>query len=393
MGPKETTTPVILQTGFRIFFLGAAVYAVVSMLVWLWFYVASGNIFVAMPLTVWHGHEMVFGFAMAVVAGFLLTAVANWTGIRTLNGRPLLVLFLLWAAARVFAFMPSSWPVWPMALCDTAFLLFLTFAVMQPIVAVKQWKHSAVFAKLILILISSVFFYGALMSGNLVGERKTLRFVTYMLISLIFTIGRRIMPFFIERGVGYPVTLRNSPFLDISSMILLVLFCILDIFFYVPKVVAVISIFLVVVHVFRLTGWHTLGIWKKPLLWILFVGYMFLIAGFFLKAIAAWMHKPDDSALHAFTAGGIGIFTLGMMARVTWGHTGRSIDEAPSGLPWIFVPIGAGALVRTFLPLLAEEKYILWVGFSQILWVVAFGLYLVIYFKVLVSPRADGKFG
>lgn len=385
--------PVILQTGFRIFFLGAAVYAVLSMLVWLWFYVALGNIFVAMPLTVWHGHEMVFGFAMAVVAGFLLTAVMNWTGIQTLNGWPLLCLFLLWAAARILAFMPSSFPLWPMAFCDTAFLLFLTFAVMQPIVAVRQWKQSAVFAKLIIILISGVFFYGALLSGDLTGERKTLRFVTYMLISLILTIGRRIMPFFIERGVGYPVTLRNNVFLDASSLVLLVAFAILDIFFYAPTVVAVICLLLVAVHAVRLSGWYTPGIWKKPLLWILFVGYMFLIAGFFLKFLAAWMHKPDDSALHAFTAGGIGIFTLGMMARVSWGHTGRNIADAPSGLPWIFIPIAAGAVIRTFLPLIAEEKYILWIALSQILWILAFSLYLFFYFKVLVSPRVDGKFG
>lgn len=393
MNLTPTKPPVILQTGFRIFFLGAAAHAVLSMLVWLWFYVASGNIFVAMPLTVWHGHEMVFGFTMAVVAGFLLTAVMNWTGIQTLNGWPLLGLFLLWAAARVLAFMPASFSIWPMAMFDTAFLMGLTFAVVQPIVAVKQWKQSAVFAKLILILVSGVVFYGALLSDDLIGERKALRFVTYMLISLILTIGRRIMPFFIERGVGYPVTLRNNAFLDISSLCLLVTFSILDVFFYLPKAVGVISMMLVIIHGVRLWGWHTPGIWKKPLLWILFVGYMFLIAGFFLKFLAAWMHKPDDSALHAFTAGGIGIFTLGMMARVSWGHTGRNIAEAPSALVWIFGAIAAGALIRTFLTIIDPEHYILWIGLSQILWILAFSLYIIFYFKVLVSPRADGKFG
>jgi uncharacterized protein involved in response to NO len=385
--------PVVLQTGFRIFFLGSAVYAVASMAVWLWFYVAGGNIFVAMPLTVWHGHEMVFGFSMAVVAGFLLTAVMNWTGKQTLNGRPLLALFLLWAAARVLAFMPANFPIWPMAMFDTAFLIFLTFAVMQPIVAAKQWKQSAVFSKLILILISGVFFYGALLSGDLSGERKALRFVTYMLISLILTIGRRIMPFFIERGVGYPVTLRNNAFLDIFSLILLVAFSILDVFFYLPKVVAVICLLLAVIHAVRLWGWHTPGIWKKPLLWILFIGYIFLIGGFLLKFLAAWMHRPDDSALHAFTAGGIGIFTLGMMARVSWGHTGRSIAEAPAGLPLIFVPIALGAVIRTFFPIISQEYYILWIGVSQVLWMIAFSMYIIFYYKILTSPRADGKWG
>ncbi len=372
MDKLKQASPVILQTGFRIFFLGAAIYAVISMIVWLWFYVALGNIFVSMPLTVWHGHEMVFGFTMAVIAGFLLTAVMNWTGIQTLNGWPLLVLFLLWAAARFLAFMPASFPIWPMAFCDTAFLIFLIIAVMKPIIAAKQWKQSAIFSKLILILFSEVVFYGALLADDLATERKALRFVIYMVVSLILTIGRRIIPFFIERGVGYPVTLRNNSILDISSLIFLVLFSILDTFFYLPQVVAILSLLLVMIHSIRLSGWYTPGIWKKPLLWILFVGYFFLIAGFMLKAMAAWMHKPDDSALHALTAGGIGIFTLGMMARVSWGHTGRLISDAPAGLPWIFVPICLGALIRTFLPIVQPELYIHWIGLSQMLWIIAF---------------------
>lgn len=393
MTPVKAYPPVILQAGFRVFFLGAAVYAVISMLVWFWFYVASGNIFVAMPLTVWHGHEMLFGFAMAVVAGFLLTAVMNWTGRQTLNGWPLFALFLLWAGARVLAFMPAAFPIWPMAVLDTAFLLFLTFAVMRPIVAVKQWKQSAVFSKLILILLSGVFFYGALLSHDLTGERKALRFVAYLLISLILTIARRIMPLFIERGVGYPVKLRNSTFLDISSLILLVAFLVLDVFFSLPKIVAVICLLLAVVHSVRLSGWYTPGIWNKPLLWVLFVGYTFLIAGFLLKWMAAWTWQQDDSALHAFTAGGIGVFTLGMMARVSWGHTGRDIAEAPSGLVWVFMAISGVAVVRTFFPLLNQELYAFWIGLSQVLWITAFSLFLYLYYGVLVGPCVDGKFG
>jgi uncharacterized protein involved in response to NO len=393
MGSLKDNSPVILQTGFRIFFLGAALYAVVSMAFWLWFYVAGRNVFVAMPLTVWHGHEMIYGFTAAVIAGFLLTAVMNWTGLPTLSGRPLLVLFLLWAAARLFAFMPSSFPIWPMAVCDSAFFLFLTAAVMRPIIAAKQWKQSAVFSKLILMFVSGVVFYMALAAGDLDTERKSLRFAVYMILSLILTISRRVLPFFIERGVGYSVTLRNSKVLDISSLVLLVAFAVIDIFFKAPAAVAVMCALLAVIHILRLAGWYTPGIWKKPLLWILFIGYLFLIVGFILKTAAILGHKPDDAALHAWTAGGIGIFTLGMMARVSWGHTGRNIAEAPAGLPLVFIPLALGAVIRTFFPIFAEEQYILWIGLSQFLWMFAFLLYLVLYFKVLISPRPDGKAG
>lgn len=393
MNNLRSSCPVVLQTGFRIFFLGATAYAVLSMAFWFVFYVAGGNIFVAMPLTVWHGHEMIFGFTMAVVAGFLLTAVMNWTGLPTLNGRPLLILFLFWAMARVFAFMPASFPLWPMALCDTAFLVFLSAAVMRPIIAAGQWGQSAVFSKLILVLSSGIVFYWALFHADLKVERKALRFAVYMVVSLIFTISRRVLPFFIERGVGYPVTLRNSRALDLASLVFLIAFSVIDVFWDFPVVVAILCALLVVVHTLRLSGWYTPGIWRKPLLWVLFVGYVFLIAGFLIKIFVVIYHRPDDSALHALTAGGIGIFALGMMARVSWGHTGRNIMEAPRQLPLMFIPLIAGAAIRVLSPILDESKYALWIASGQILWMLSFGLYLFFYFRVLTSSRPDGRWG
>lgn len=385
--------PVVLQTGFRIFFLGAAIYAVVSMAFWKMFYVMGQNVFVSMPLTVWHGHEMLFGFTMAVVAGFLLTAVQNWTGLPTLNGTPLLLLFLIWCAARIFAFMPSTFPLWPVVLCNLTFVAFLLFAVMRPIIAVKQWKQSAVFSKIILIFISGIAFYIGLAQSNLIVERKALKFFVYMIISLIFTIGRRIMPFFIERGVGYPVSLRNSRPLDIASLILLIIFSILDIFWPQRHIISFLCLSLAIVHMVRLYGWHIKGIWQKPLLWILFIGYVFLIFGFLFKFLATIAHKPDDAAIHAWTAGGIGIFTLGMMARVSWGHTGRNIAEPPRMVTWMFVAIIVSAFFRVFFPIVLEPHYILWIAVSQIFWMIAFGLYLVSYAPILIAPRPDGKWG
>ncbi len=289
--------PVILQTGFRIFFLGAAVHAVVSMAYWLLFYVAGGNIFVSMPLTVWHGHEMVFGFTMAVMAGFLLTAVMNWTGLPTLSGKPLLVLFLFWFCARILALMPATMPVWPSIATNLIFIIFLIVAGLRPIIAVKQWKQSAVFSKVILILISVIVLYCALAQADLITERKALRFAVYMIISLIFTIARRIMPFFIERGVGYEVTLRNSRVLDIVSLIVLVVFSVADVFFPQPAFIAFLCVVLSLVHIFRLAGWYTPGILKKPLLWVLFAGYLFLITGFILKTFSVINGLPDRKSV------------------------------------------------------------------------------------------------
>lgn len=385
--------PVVLQTGFRIFFLGAAVYAVLSMLVWIMFYVLGRDIFVAMPLTVWHGHEMLFGYTMAVVAGFLLTAVQNWTKLPTLNGTPLLVLFSLWASARVLAFAPTSFPVWPTSVLNLSFILYLTIAVTRPIIKVKQWRQSAVLSKVILILFSGIVFYIGLQQANLEIERKSLKFGVYMIISLILTIGRRIMPFFIERGVGYPVTLRNSRVLDISSLSLLIPFAFLDIFWPQKYLIGGICLAIAGIHLLRLHGWYTPGIWKKPLLWILFIGYLFVITGFILKAQATLMLKPDDAAMHAWTAGGIGIFTLGMMARVSWGHTGRAITNPPRIITLMFLFIITSAVFRIFFPLAYEPFYIQWIATSQVFWILAFTVYLITYVPILISPRPDGKWG
>ncbi len=393
MNESKQSCPVVLQTGFRIFFLGAVVYAIVSMVFWLLFYTLGANIFVTMPLTVWHGHEMIFGFTMAVVAGFLLTAVTNWTGLPTASGTKLLVLFLFWLTARVLAFMPSSVPLWPKAVCDFIFMLLLTITITRPILKVKQWRQSAVVSKLILVLLCAVIFFLALRNSDMVVEHKSLRFAIYMIVSLIFTISRRVMPFFIERGVGYAVTLPNSRVLDITSLILLIGFSIFDIVWPQPVLIATLCLALVIIHSLRLAGWYTPGIWNKPLLWILFIGYLFLIVGFLLKIFVILGHRPDYSALHAFTAGGIGIFTLGMMARVSWGHTGRNVAEPPKQLSLIFMLLILGAIVRVFFPILNESNHILYIGISQALWIISYLLFLLVYFPILISPRPDGKLG
>jgi uncharacterized protein involved in response to NO len=295
--------------------------------------------------------------------------------------------------ARIWAFLPDHFPLWPMVVCDGGFILFLTIAVMRPIIAVKQWRQSAVFSKLILIFLSEMTFYWALFHADLEIERKALRFAMYMIISLILTISRRILPFFIERGVGYPVTLRNSKVIDVTSLVLIIALSIIDVFFNIPEVVSVVAFLLVVVHSIRLSGWYTPGIWKKPLLWILFIGYIFLIIGFMFKTLTFIAYRFSDPALHAFTAGGIGIYTLGMMARVAWAHTGRSVAQPPKIVPVIFLMIISSAVLRVFLALIDASRYGLWIGISQILWAGAFALYVICYFRVLMSMRADGNWG
>ena len=156
---------------------------------------------------------------------------------------------------------------------------------------------------------------------------------------------------------------------------------------------AVLAGLLFVLHLVRLLGWHNAGIWHKPLLWILYLAYAAMVAGFALKTGVYLFGLSPFLALHAFAVGGIGLMTLGMMTRVALGHTGRDVFDPPPVLKLVFALLLAAALVRVVLPLLAEAHYVVWVGLSQWLWIGAFLVYFLVYFPILTRPRIDGQDG
>ncbi len=392
--PQATQGTALFNLGFRPFFLGAAVFAVLAMLVWTAIYTLNQNLtlYDISPFA-WHGHEMIYGYSMAIIAGFLLTAVRNWTNIETLNGTPLLLLFLLWSAARILPFLGDSIRLEVVALVDNLFLVMLILAVALPIIRAKLWVNLAIVSKLLLMLASNIVFYlgalGYLTDGIHLGMYSGL----YLVIALILTMGRRVIPFFIERGVGYRVTLTNRKWLDIGSLVLFLLFWIAELTTPNSATVAILAAALLVLHSLRLVGWHTRGIWRKPLLWVLYLSYALITAGFALKIAAVVAGVSPFLALHAFAVGGVGMMTLGMMARVSLGHTGRDVQQPPNVLFWIFSLLLAAAVVRVLPPLLDMSHYMIWILLSQILWIIAFSVFAIIYWPILTQPRVDGRPG
>jgi uncharacterized protein involved in response to NO len=157
--------------------------------------------------------------------------------------------------------------------------------------------------------------------------------------------------------------------------------------------VAVCAAGLFFLHLWRLLGWYTAGIWKKPLLWVLYLAYAAIIAGFALKAAAYFTGISPSLGLHAFAVGGVGLMTLGMMARVALGHTGRNVFEPPPLLFWVFIILFAALITRVALPMLFQQHYGVWVALSQWLWLSAFLIYFIRYFPILTRPRVDGQDG
>lgn len=383
----------LFNLGFRPFFLGAGLFAVISVALWLAFFL---NLFTipAGPISnfQWHAHEMLYGYAMAVIAGFLLTAVNNWTGLPTPKGIKLALLFSLWAAARLLFSLGEPYLI-ASATCDLLFATILLVVLSRLIIQSKQHKQFAVIAKLLLMVICNLLFflgiYGVVEDGLLWGIYGGL----YTIIGLILTIGRRVLPFFIERGVDKPVQLFNSKWLDLSSLFAMLAFFISELVLKNQAFSAYCALLIAVVNGIRLIGWHNSGIWQKSLLWSIYLAFWFICFGFLLFAGSYFFAIPKHLAIHALAYGGIGLATLSMMSRVTLGHTGRDINKPSKAIGFAFTLFLIGAFIRVVLPLFNAVDYLTLIKISQLLWVSAFVIFTAIHLPMLLKAREDGASG
>ena len=359
---KKSSGAAFFSLGFRPFFLGASALAVVSMGLWLSVYSFDLPLgFNRLSPSLWHAHELVFGYALAVIAGFLLTAVRNWTGIQTPSGWKLGALFLLWASARI-AFFFGDALMKLAAVADLVFFIALLVSVFVPILKTNQWRQLAIFSKLVLIGIGNVIFYAGVLGFLEQGMRWGIYTGFYLVLGLILTMSRRVIPDFIRRGVGYAVELKNRRWLDLSSMSLFVIFFILDAFTSFKSAAGWLALGLFALHCIRALGWHSYGIWTKPLLWGLYLAYLFLVLGFGLYALSTLTAIGSYFlAIHTFAVGGIGLVTVSMMGRVSLGHTGRDVHSPPKLLTWALLLVTLASFVRVLIPMVGGQHYPTWI--------------------------------
>jgi uncharacterized protein involved in response to NO len=383
----------LFNMGFRPFFLGAGIFAVLSMGWW-------GAVFrfgQQIPLngltpSQWHAHEMIYGYALAVIAGFLLTATRNWTGMATLSGKSLAFAFACWGLARVLLLGGTSFIV-AAAVADLLFVAMVIGGCAVPIVRARQWRQIAIVSKLILLGIGNALFYAALMGWHEEALRWSIHGALYLVIGLILTMGRRLIPFFTERGVSPPVQLRNSKWLDIASLLLFLVFWVSEVFLRQSQLAGAACVALFLVNAVRLAWWHTPGIWSRPLLWSIFVSFALIDLAFLLHALSVFASVDATLALHLFAIGGIGVMTLGMMARVALGHTGRSVQQPPRIVIAPLALLLLATALRVAGPLLLPQAYLGWILMSQIAWMLAFAVFCVAWWPMLTQPRSDGAPG
>lgn len=383
----------LFNLGFRPFFLGALVFSIITVALWMAVY--AFNVQIPMqPLSgfQWHAHEMIFGYSFAVIAGFLLTAVQNWTGMQTLHGLPLLILFSLWTIARVLFLFGTSF-IFIAAIFDLLFEFMLIAATATPVILTKNWRQLGIVFKVLFLVLANMVFYLGVQGFIEQGVYLGIYLGFYLVVSLIMMLGSRVVPFFIERGVGYPVTLYNPKWIAILSLLLFVGFFVVEVFIYNRIVSGSLAAGLFIITSTRLYGWYTKGIWKNPLLWGLYLSFVFIAAGFLLFALVAFAGVSKFLAIHSLAYGGIGIVTVSMMARVSLGHTGRDVHHPPRPVFFALLLLIAGAITRVVLPLFDMQHYVTWIVVSQVFWIIAFLLIVITYLPVLSTPRIDGKPG
>lgn len=378
----------VLGRGFRPFFLLGAVYSALSILIWAGAY--SGYIIAPVvfsdPVS-WHAHEMVYGFALAIVAGFLLTAVPNWTGGAPVRQIRLLALVLIWGLARVLMNVELGLPRMVVIMGATIFTPVLAFMLAIPLI--KSWsKRNFIFLGIL-----GVLFFSDL-AFLLTEEREFLYVALLMVGMMISLVGGRVIPSFTTSALrqgGHEVSQKDQPIADGLAMVSLVgVGACLLVFGPLSPMFGGIALLSSAIHAIRFRHYHTVMILKQPMLWILHAGFSWLIVGLFLLGLAGFGWIAFSPAIHALTVGSIGSMTLGMMCRVALGHTGRPIIARKVVKISFFLMQGAG-IMRVFGPLLAAEFSVLWILGSAVLWSVCFLLYVIFYAPILWGPRIDGE--
>ena len=375
--------------GFRPFFLAAALFSTLFFPLWLsllW----QGDVIAGYYQTSfnWHRHEMLFGYTMAVITGFLLTAVQNWTNQATPSGAPLASLFLLWLAARI-APLVDAHPLF-IATLDLLFAPLLALVIAIPIWRSRQ--HPNLIFPFILLLIGAanlaihLELLGITESGFQQGEQL----VPFLMLWILIIMAGRVIPFFIERATqGFKR--RSWPVIETLSPATLVLLMVAQLYA-APLLISLSAAFAAAIHLIRLIGWYSPQLWREPLIWILWLGYLWLVIGFTLHALAMQGVMPLSWALHGYYAGALGVLSLGMMARVTLGHSGREMRLPHRAIALAFVMLNIAVVCRVAMPLLPWDYH--WpLGLAGALWCIAFTIFLWFYGPMLVKARVDGQPG
>ncbi len=393
---KEQQVFPLLRLGFRPFFLFGAVFAIIAIMLWL--AILQGNLKFT-PFGGgywWHLHEMMFGFAGAIIAGFLLTAVQNWTGVRGIQNKSLLFLVLLWLCARIVLLMPELLGQTASMVIDLAFFPAVAIFLGRPIIAIKQYRNLFFVPLLLLLTIINIQMYlAASPSSNI--SIQLAGYSGVMLISFLMSVmAGRVTPMFTANGTQTPKA-SPIPWLDKATNGSIALIALYLLFHPLVKtelsVLGGMMLVAAVLQLIRMLRWRPWITFKVPLLWSLHLSIICLAFGMLLVGLSYFTDSITSShSWHLLTVGGMAGIILAMISRVSLGHTGRML-QPPKSMSLAFLLIFIAALVRSILPSLIPESAMTFYHISGGLWYISFGLFVYHYAPMLVSARQDGRPG
>ena len=373
--------------GFRPFYFLASVFAALSVALWTCEYAGylrAGDL----GSPIWHGHEMLFGYTLAVVTGFLFTAVRNWTGQPTPTGGLLAAYVALWVAGRVLVLTPYALAA---ALLNAAFPLAVAVGIGIPLIRSGNRRNYFFIALLLVLSVATLAvhlsFPGILRWPQLVSVQVGLDVVLF----IMAVIGGRVIPMFTNNGIPGAKATRQ-PLIEKLALGGVLALLAADLVQASATVIAVLALAVAAAHTARLYLWQPWRTWSTPLVWILHAAYGWIIVYLVLRALATLGFIAEPLAVHALTIGAIGGLTIGMMTRTARGHTGRPLTVDGFEV-MCYVLVQLAATIRVVGGMLLPGIYLTTVIASAICWSSAFALYAIRYWPVLARPRLDGKPG
>ncbi len=383
----------MFDLGFRPFFWLAGMYAIVCVSVLVGaLYLGVWPPRAALAPAIWHAHEMLYGFVAAAIAGFLLTAVPNWTGAPPVSGAPLALLVLAWLAGRL-AMSPFVADGTLSAWVDLAFFPALAITLARPLVRARSRRNYGFLILLTLLFVGNLLFQNARQRWFAVGSIDGLRLALNTVLLVIVVVAGRIVPAFTRNALvrrGKSQSIAPSPTLDVLAIGTMAAVLMVDITAPDSSIAAGAAAVAAIVHTYRLSRWQGWKSAAEPIVWVLHVGYLWIVVGLALKAL--WLASATPIAaywMHAVTAGAFGTMILGVMSRVALGHTGRALVVHGS-IAAGYVLLSLGAAIRVFVAALVPAgDYVGTVAIGAVLWALAFAVFIVVYTPILVRPRVD----
>ena len=390
--PADPNWP-FFRLAFRPFFWLGALFSVVSILVWALSF--TGNL-LFMPYGsgyFWHVHEMLFGFAVAIIVGFLLTAVQTWTKQPSVKGVPLAFLVLIWLSGRILMAFPDLAPDYVIAALDLAFLPLAAYFLAVPIVRAQMWRNLFFVPIFLIMAVINAVMHGAV-AGVFELSYVELSHVMVMMVTLVMCImGGRVFPMFTANGTR---TQKVQPiaWLEKISIISVIASVIVstNLLPLPSEINALVYLIAGLSNFARALRWRIWVTFGTPLVWTLHLSYWSICIGLLLlSAVEFQLLNNASMAFHTITVGGMGMMILAMISRVSLGHTGRFI-EVGKIMTMAFIIMVLTIITRTLAPVFVAD-YAMVLMISAILWLVAYGTFVVMYTPVLFRPRVDGSPG